>query len=947
MEKDTSLSRISEDFNSYSGVENSLAEGEQAPAVSDYEQQIWLLQQQQPELVLKRIFAWRLDDNTDMAQFDKAVRLVVPAEPELKIRFQFNDDFELLKAPASDAGVNMETLHLSDKQDMFDLLLERQAIQCDLHEQAPYSIFLITAGGKKYIAFILHRILDENIDAGILLQKIAATSRGEKLVLPEPKYKAVFAAPNSSAAVLPLLKRGDTIGAITTGNVTLKSAASHAWQMVLRDDMLPPEIVSRPDTGYINGFIAEQFVRMFSQLGPHERLLLRLNDSGNLHNFVFDGSVAAGHLAEQVREALQNSDRVKSDLVGLETLPLIDLTVNEEAETVSQAGYPVVEKILLPLCGGPSEILLDISVMSDQQTVLTLRTAPDMLSMAGEWLLDRLATALRGEELSSAEVLHGTAETGMENSAYVAIILQEFRRALAAPQMQANEDFFDCGGHSMLATRVIGRLLTEHGLEVQFNDFFKFSTALGLAAKVKPVQSDSIITYAQMNKNHMSAAVPLSFAQMSMWRGYELFDYGAVFNLPFALNFLDEVDEQVFASAFQDILVRHAGLRSHFYRSGDKVYQQIIPADQLDQYHWFWASQESAGVKLHDEHSYLFDLATEMPLRLRFIRDEQTGRQILSFLFHHLALDEWSLNMMMDELSVAYEARLTGHMPQWEQAAPSMADFSRQQYERGLDQSHIDYWKNMLTDATHGLQLPPVVMPDEEEDNCGDVDWLECAIEQETINGLYSLARANNASLFNVIYAMIGLSLHKIGNLPDVVIGTSADGRTDARYYDTVGYFTTMVAHRIPFNPVMTIAELIGSCRDIVVGSMPYTDVPIDIIEESLGIIPGRDRFFEVYVQIHAQNKLNGNLPDGKGGAIRYRQIDPDKDEAMLGMQFEIMEEYIGEQRNIRLIVTYRRDRFSPGQMQKVTDTLSKILKTLVLGDTLNKRLSEVSIQEL
>ncbi len=944
MEKDTSLSRINGGIDPFSGAADLSDEERVAPAVSDYEQQIWLVQQQQPDRVMNRISAWWLADDTDMAQLELAVRHVVQSEPALNMRFQFNDDFELVKVPAHNAIACVENVQLFSTQHVSELLLERQAARCDFQEQAPYQVVLTNAGGQKQIAFILHHILDENIDTGILLQKIAAVSRGEKLSLPVQTYKAVFVPAQSGDTVLPLLERNIKAGMISIAGQVFKSGVSQAWQMLLHQDALRSEKLVLQDAGQISGFIAEQFVRLISRLGAHERLVLRLNKAGSLSSFMFARHDVTGHLACQVREALQKSGASGSQQEGDGTLPLIDLSLNGESDTAFQAGYPVAEKLLLPSREATADITLDISHKDDQWLLLTLRTGPELLDMAGELLLDRLGAALQSEALAAAATSAGQAETVQESNSYIDIILSEFRRALGDPDIQAADDFFDCGGHSMLATRVIGRLLTVHGLEVQFNDFFKFSTARGLAGKVSLVQTDNIVTYAQLNKSHMAAAVPLSFAQMSMWRGYELFDYGAVFNLPFALNFLDEVDEQVFASAFQDILVRHAGLRSHFYRSGDKVYQQIIPTDQLNTYQWFWTSQESVGVKLHDEISYLFDLAKELPLRLRFIRDEQTGRQILSFLFHHLALDEWSLNLMMDELAIAYSARLIGHMPQWEQAAPSMVEFSRQQYEQGLDQSHIDYWKNMLIDSTHGLQLPPVVMPDEAEDICGDVDWLECAIDQETINGLYSLARVNNASLFNVIYAMIGLSLHKIGNLPDIVIGTSADGRTDARYYDTVGYFTTMVAHRIPFNPAMTIAELIEFCRDIVVGSMPYTDVPIDIIEESLGIIPGRDRFFEVYVQIHAQNKLNGNLPDGKGGAIRYRQIDPDKDEAMLGMQFEIMEEYIGEERNIRLIVTYRRDRFSSGQVRNVTDTLSRILKMVVIDNILNRQISKICV---
>ncbi|MBX8802573.1 agrobactine synthetase subunit F [Ochrobactrum sp. MR28] len=944
MEKDTSLSRINDGIDPFSGAADFSDEKRAAPVVSDYEQQIWLVQQQQPDRVLNRISAWRLADDADMVQLEVAVRRVAQSEPALNMRFQFNDDFELVKAPAYNAVPCVENIQLLSAQHVSELLLVRQAAPCDLQEQAPYQVLLTNAGGQKQIAFILHHILDENIDAGILLQKIAAVSRGEKPSLPVQTYKAVFVSAQSSDTVLPFLERSIKAGMISTAGQVFKSGASQAWQMVLHQDALRSEKLVFQDACQINGFIAEQFARLVSQIGAHERLALRLNHAGSLSNFVFARHDAAGHVAGQVREVLQKSGAAGNQQKDDRALPLIDLSLSGESDTAFQAGYPVVEKLLLPSREATADIALDISRKDDQQLLLTLRTGSKLLDMAGELLLDRLGAALQGEAkavfASSAEQV----ETAQESGSYTGIILTEFHRALGDPDIQAGDDFFDCGGHSMLATRVIGRLLTEHGLEVQFNDFFKYSTAESLASRIVPVGSADDVAQDQTGAGHAEAVVPLSFAQMSMWRGYEVFDYGAVFNLPFALDFLDEVDEQIFARAFEDILVRHAGLRSHFYRSGDSVYQRVVPANDLDNYQWFWTSHESIGVGLHDETGYLFDLSRELPLRLRFMRDDETGRQILSFLFHHLALDEWSLNLMMDELGTAYQARLEGKEPHWEQPAPSMAAFARRQYEQGLDQTHIDYWKNMLTTATHGLKLPQIAEASDAGTTSGDVDWLDCAIDQETAEGLYSLARANNASLFNVIYAMIALSLHKIGNLSDLVIGTSADGRTDAHFYDTVGYFTTMVAHRVPFDADMTVAELIESCRDIVVGSMPYTDIPIDIIEESLGIVPGRDRFFEVYVQIHAQNKLNGALSDKRGGAIRYRQVDPDKDEAMLGMQFEIMEEYVGDKREIRLIVTYRGDRFNRAQVQNVCDTLSRILKTAVLSDMMNKQLTEIII---
>ncbi|MDH1186096.1 condensation domain-containing protein, partial [Pseudomonas mosselii] len=88
--------------------------------------------------------------------------------------------------------------------------------------------------------------------------------------------------------------------------------------------------------------------------------------------------------------------------------------------------------------------------------------------------------------------------------------------------------------------------------------------------------------------------------------------------------------------------------------------------------------------------------------------------------------------------------------------------------------------------------------------------WLELRPEPGVLEQLGASARQHQSSLFSVIYTAIALSLHKLGNLSDLVIGTSASGRTDPAFFDTVGYFTTMVAHRVQFVPQQSLGDLLG-----------------------------------------------------------------------------------------------------------------------------------------
>lgn len=156
--------------------------------------------------------------------------------------------------------------------------------------------------------------------------------------------------------------------------------------------------------------------------------------------------------------------------------------------------------------------------------------------------------------------------SAVNSSAVEECILAEFRSALGVAEMTAEDDFFDFGGHSLIATRVIGRLLSEQGIELHINDMFSFPNAKQLAQQAVLHRKPTSTSFA-VSEVVESSKAPLSLAQASLWKAmskYAKFGLTHIFNLPFALKFLDEVNEQAFGEAFHWLLLRHAGLRTHF-----------------------------------------------------------------------------------------------------------------------------------------------------------------------------------------------------------------------------------------------------------------------------------------------------------------------------------------------------------------------------------------------
>lgn len=534
--------------------------------------------------------------------------------------------------------------------------------------------------------------------------------------------------------------------------------------------------------------------------------------------------------------------------------------------------------------------------------------------------------------------------TALDDTA--ALILHAFREALAAPDLGPDDDFFDHGGHSLIATRIIGRLKSQHGIALRFTDLFHKPTAralaLGATQEAAPNLAPQIAAEQPLTEQRRLRA-PLSLAQHSLWKAYAAFGYGEIFNIPFGLRFLAEVDEDIFAQAFRDLLIRHPVLRSHFSDESGIPSQEVVPVNALDSYVWFWRSDavdldgtQKASRALEAHHR--FDLTRELPLRLRFFRDAK-GQQELSLLFHHIVLDEWSVNLLLDELGHAYRQRAARLAPIWSSDPPGFHDFAAHQRAADPDKAHLAYWLEHLRDAPVPRALlgtPQTPSPD----LAGG--WVEIVLSPEEAAGLHGTARRNAASLFNTVYAAIAYASGRLSGREDVVIGTSASGRNNPAFFDTIGYFTTMVAHRTDLSGPLTPARLIAQVRETIAASLPHSDIPLDLVGEAIS--PSKPLqmtdFFEVFIQIHAQNKMNGAFDLMDGRRIPFRQIDPEKSESILGLQFEVVEDVIEGARHLRIMMSYRADHYGPDEVLQVENAVKAAVARFAQSDGDDRPLS-------
>ncbi|UUW18601.1 condensation domain-containing protein [Serratia ureilytica] len=912
--------------------------------VSEAEERAWFAHLQQGDARGQRALVWRLTGEVDIAQLTAALQALVRETPGVNVHYVFDDENGLIKRAADSAPLPVSLRQVADEQHAMDCLLQAQAAPFELEGEAPLRfLLLLTPGGDVMLGAVLHDILAEALPWRHLPAMLSARYNGDAMPLPFAAEPVEL--PESPEPQLPWLRQA----------VSLQDYRSPAQ----RAEALPP----------VGSRVVTRIARTLLPANNTPRALLAAV-AARFAEFI--AAQAGGQAVQLCVPAAETAECVGLEL-GLTAAPLMRLTVQHGEDDVGQrllaqavAEQPDpqraqllvawrddlaaewrlegvhAERLLLPPLHTPFELALLLGLPEAEALTLELVTDPRLSPHAAPFLLEQFSAFLAGQQIAVAlpvaeaasPAITAPAANGDADESVAPLILQEFREALVAPEMSLDEDFFDRGGHSLVATRVIGRLLSLHQLEININDLFSHPTARGLAGYAKRLnvaQPNAAVVTAD---DHDRAQAPLSLAQESLWKVYEAFGHDEIFNLPFSLRFFDEVDETALRQAFIDVMTRHTVLRSRFVEQQGEVVQVVVPAAELSDYQWFRFSQETpagnAAALLADAGQHRFDLAAELPLRVTLLRDADNGQQLLSLLFHHVVLDEWSLNLMMDELGVAYRHRVVGQAPQWHGQPPQFHTFARQQRASGVQQQHLDYWLDALRGAPVGQPIfrqepsthPAVPAP-------ADVNggWLEFEVDPAVAEGLYQLARRNNASLFNVVYAGITSALRLLGGPADLLVGTSTSGRNDAEFFDTVGYFTTVVVHRVRFDEGLTVAGLVSQVKNTINGSLPYTDIPIDLVEEGLfGVDADRkNHMFEVFIQIHSRIKLNGEFRLQDGRAIAYRQVEPEKAESLLGLQFEVMEDDLAGKKSLRVMMTYRQDHYSREQATLIADGVQHV----------------------
>ena len=276
-----------------------------------------------------------------------------------------------------------------------------------------------------------------------------------------------------------------------------------------------------------------------------------------------------------------------------------------------------------------------------------------------------------------------------------------------------DDSFFDLGGDSLSAMRVIAAINKSLDAGLAVRTVFEAPTVAQLAPRIGG-DGDGL---APLVAGQRPAVVPLSFAQSRLWFLDQLEGPSPVYNMAVALRLGGRLEAEALGAALGDVVGRHESLRTLFVAPDGIPQQLVVPVERAD---FGWQVVDAAGWSasrleeaIEEAARHPFDLTTEIPLRAWLFRVAE-DEHVLVAVVHHIAADGLSVAPLVRDLGVAYASRCAGQAPGWADLPVQYVDYTLWQREQlgELDDSdsriaaQLAYWQQALAGMPERLQLP-------------------------------------------------------------------------------------------------------------------------------------------------------------------------------------------------------------------------------------------------
>lgn len=437
------------------------------------------------------------------------------------------------------------------------------------------------------------------------------------------------------------------------------------------------------------------------------------------------------------------------------------------------------------------------------------------------------------------------------------LLAETWSQTLGIPRPTAADDFFELGGDSLSAVRLITKLTARLDFAPSPYTVFANPVLRDLAANL-----DSQREQARAEAEPQPRPAALSHGQEGLWYLHHLAAGVPVYNVPWQFELRGPLDVDLLQAALRAVARRHEALRAVFPERSGEPMQIVVPDPAL----WFVvedlrtlpaiARESALRDRVRRAADAVFDLGVMPAARYTLIRLAEQ-ESVLVAVFHHIIWDEWSVGAFERDLRAAYLAGPEGTESALEPASASFTDYAARQRaamdDPVLREQALAFWRKTLAGAPDQLDIPADRPRPAARSFTGACFDFEFPVSAQS--AVRCLARETAATPFMVLLAALSAVLSRYTGATDLVIGSPVARRTAADFEAAIGYFVNIVPLRIAVDPHDRFAGLLARVRNVAREAFAHQDVPFELVVADLAGARASDRppLVQVVFEMHSE----------------------------------------------------------------------------------------------
>lgn len=424
----------------------------------------------------------------------------------------------------------------------------------------------------------------------------------------------------------------------------------------------------------------------------------------------------------------------------------------------------------------------------------------------------------------------GTTGPGTRTASGTAVLLREvWESVLGRPGFAADGNFFDLGGNSIAAIRLVNRVRDTLGVDYPLADFFADATLRAMTEQLaggrgtggpEPEGPDTggpePDVVAVVDRAHVSDQ------QARMIAGHHAMPDPAVWNVPTRITFTGALDPAALRSAVTELVARHDGLRTRFAQEeapDGPWWQEVLAAEPValpvEDLTGLPAGERRprADALCRADAAAPFDLGLSLQPRTRLLRVEE-DRWELMFVLHHVCADGWSLSVLLAEIAALYTAAAAGiphGLPDPAMQAPGYARWQREQHDPGAEAERAAFCARYLDGVPSAVPVPTDRPRPQKLSGHGDT--VRGVATGEVRAAVEKLAAERRTTPFAVAAAALGVFLARLSGEEDTLLSVPYANREDTASESLVAMTSTAVMVRVRLDS----ANLDETCAELAV----------------------------------------------------------------------------------------------------------------------------------